>query len=253
MIDLLKKDSVTFPGGKKLKLGNLRPISSGGFVHAEADAEAAGKKVKVAVSFGPRHGPVTAKQVEEAIRAAQWQHQILIFAGFAFDPEAQAFIQKNPHPHLKMHLANICPDVQLTDLLKTTQGSQLFTVFGQPDVQVKKQKDGTCVVELKGVDLYDPNTGELYSDRGEDVAAWFLDQDYDGRTFCVCQAFFPGGSNNPWEKLSRALKETIDPEKFEALRDTTSQAFHPGKHHRIAVKVIDHRGNEVIRVIPITL
>lgn len=103
-------------------------------------------------------------------------------------------------------------------------------------------------MELLGVDIYDPNTGELHQSRGDDVAAWFLDQDYDGYTFCISQAFFPANAD-AWEKLERALKGTLDPEKFEALRGTVSLPFQPGKHNRIAVKVIDMRGNEVIRVI----
>jgi adenine-specific DNA-methyltransferase len=101
------------------------------------------------------------------------------------------------------------------------------------------------------VDIYDPNTGELHQSRGEDVAAWFLDQDYDGYTFCISQAFFPA-NKDAWEKLERALKGSLDPEKFEALRGTVSLPFQPGKHERVAVKVIDMRGNEVIRVLPIS-
>jgi adenine-specific DNA-methyltransferase len=100
---------------------------------------------------------------------------------------------------------------------------------------------------LVGVDIYDPNTGELHQSRGEDVAAWFLDQDYDGYTFCISQAFFPTDSG-AWEKVERALKGTLDPEKFEALRGTVSLPFQAGKYKRVAVKVIDMRGNEVISI-----
>jgi len=133
-------------------------------------------------------------------------------------------------------------------LLKTTRASQIFSVFGQPDVQVKKQEDGTCVVQLRGVDLYDPLRGEVHSTRGEDVAAWFLDTDYDGKTFHICQAFFPGDAD-AWEKLQRALKAQIAPETFDRMRGTVSFSFKPGEHQRIAVKVIDFRGNEVVRVV----
>jgi hypothetical protein len=203
----------------------------------------------VAISFGPQYGPVTPKQVEEAVPVAKLNgYQILIFAGFAFDPETQALIQKGLVTGIQVHFAHIAPDVLVGDLLKTTRASQIFTVFGQPDVQLEKQEDGTYVVKLRGVDIYDPITGEVRSARGEDVAAWFLDTDYDGKTFHICQAFFPG-DRDAWEKLQRALRAWIDPEVFERMCGTVSFPFQPGEHHRIAVKVIDFRGNEVVRVI----
>ncbi len=251
MIDLLRKSGVTFPGGKRMKLENLRPIASGGALHAEAEVKQNGGIQRVAISFGPRHGPVTAHQVNDAMPLARRAgYDVLIFAGFGFDPRAQEDMHA-PVPGLTVHAANVCPDVLVGDLLKTTAGSQLFTVFGQPDVAVEKQKDDTYVVELRGVDIYDPTTGEVHSARGDEVAAWFLDTDYDGRTFCICQAFFPGG-RNPWDKLQRALRATIDPERFEEMRGTVSQPFPAGEHQRIAVKVIDFRGNEVVRVVGMT-
>ncbi|MGQ9855010.1 MAG: site-specific DNA-methyltransferase, partial [Candidatus Oleimicrobiaceae bacterium] len=204
--------------------------------------------LRVAISFGPQHGPVIAHQVQEAIPTARMNgYQVLIFAGFAFDPEAQALIQKVPVAGLQVHFANIAPDVLVGDLLKTTRASQIFTVFGQPDVRVEQQKDDTFVVTLRGVDIYDPLTGGVSSVRGEEVAAWFLDTDYDGKTFKISQAFFPGDSD-AWEKLQRALKAQIDPGAFEQMRSTVSFPFKPGEHQRIAVKVIDFRGNEVVRV-----
>jgi adenine-specific DNA-methyltransferase len=251
MIELLRKAGVVFPGGKKLALENLRPLEIG-WLHAEAEAKQNGKPLRVAVSFGPRHGPITAIQTNEAAQTATVNaYNVLVLAGFAIDPEAQAFIQKNPVRNLTIHFANVNPDVLVGDLLKTSHASQLFTVFGSPDVKLEKQKDGSYVVRLLGVDIYDPNTGELRQSRGEDVAAWFLDQDYDGYTFCISQAFFPSDSG-AWEKLERALKGTLDREKFEALRGTVSLPFQPGKQKRVAVKVIDMRGNEVVRLVPLS-
>ena len=248
MINLLKQQGgVLFPGGKKMEIENIRAVTIG-FIHAEGEVKQNGKKLRVAISFGPQHGPVTAFQVQEAIPTAKMNgYQILLFAGFSFDPEAQSLIQKAPVPDLEIHFVNISPDVLVGDLLKTTRASQVFTAFGQPDVEVEEQKDGTYIVRLKGVDIYDPITGEVHSASGEDVAAWFLDTDYDGMTFHICQAFFPGDPK-AWEKLQRALKAYIDPEAFEKMRSTTSFPFKPGKHKRIAVKVIDFRGNEVVRV-----
>lgn len=263
MIELLRKAGVIFPGGKKLVLENLRPLGLG-WLHAEAESKQNGEKARrVAVSFGPRHGPVTAIQTHEAAQTASVNgYDVLVLAGFSVDPEAQAFIQKTPIKNLTVHFAYVNPDVLVGDLLKTSRASQLFTVFGSPDVKLESvgahrdaPKGGSrtapteeYIVRLLGVDIYDPNTGELHQSRGEDVAAWFLDQDYDGYTFCISQAFFPANTS-AWEKLERALKGSLDPEKFEALRGTVSLPFQPGKHERVAVKVIDMRGNEVIRVV----
>lgn len=249
MLNLLKQQGgVLFPGGRRMELENLRALNLG-MLHAEAEAQQNGGALRVAISFGPQYGPVTAFQVQEAIPTARMNaYDVLIFAGFSFDPEAQALIQKAPVAGLQVHFANIAPDVLVGDLLKTTRASQIFTVYGQPDIGVKQQKDGTYIVELRGVDIYDPVTGEVHHARGDDVAAWFLDTDYDGMTFHICQAFFPG-NNRAWAKLQRALRAYIDPEAFEQMRGTISFPFKPGEHKRIAVKVIDFRGNEVVRVL----
>jgi len=250
MINLLKQQGgVLFPGGKKMELQNLRALNIG-YLHAEAETAQNDKRMRVAVSFGPQYGPVTASQANEAIQTAKLNaYDVLILAGFSIEAEAQAFIQRAQEVvrGLSIHYASIAPDVLVGDLLKTTRASQVFTAFGQPDVRVQKQEDGTCRVELLGVDIYDPITGEVHSSSGEDVAAWFLDTDYDGMTFHICQAFFPGDPD-AWEKLERALKAQIDPEAFEKMRGTVSFPFQPGDHKRIAVKVIDFRGNEVVRV-----
>jgi adenine-specific DNA-methyltransferase len=250
MVNLVSKDGVTFPGGKHMTLDNVRIIESAGFLHAEAQTKKNGDIVRVALSFGPRHGPVAARQVEEAMRSAYMMgFDTLIFAGFTFDPEASATIEKNPHPKIHVHMANIRPDVEMSDLLKSPKGSQLFTVFGQPDVMIKKSGEEYSV-RLLGVDIYDPTKGEVHPSRPEDVAAWFLDQNYNGYTFCITQAFFPkeATNRNPWDKLENALHGSISKEKMEKLRGTSSLPFKTGDQKRIAVKVIDQRGNEVIVV-----
>jgi adenine-specific DNA-methyltransferase len=252
MLNLLRQQGgVIFPGGRRLLLENLRPCANLGFLHAEGETKQNGKSLRVAISFGPPYGPVTAYQVQEAVATARMNaYDLLLFAGFSFDPEAQGLIQRVSVPNLQVHFVNIAPDVLVGDLLKTTRASQIFTAFGQPDVKVEAQKDGTYIVRLLGVDIYDPITGEVHSESGDRVAAWFLDTDYDGKTFHICQAFFPGDPD-AWEKLQRALKATIPEEAFEKMRGTVSFPFKPGEHKRIAVKVIDFRGNEVMRVIPL--
>ena len=148
----------------------------------------------------------------------------------------------------EVQFVHAAPDILINDLLKTKKTSNLFTAFGSPDVRVRKQRDGQIALELAGIDLYDPITGNTMHGRGEDVAAWFVDQDYDGRTFCICQALFPARSiKDPWEKLQKALKGRIDADVFETLRGTESLPFKPGK--KVAVSVIDDRGNEVMKLV----
>jgi adenine-specific DNA-methyltransferase len=252
LIDLLRQDGVTFPGNKRMSFTSLT-ARSGGVLHAEGIPANDESEIKhVAVSFGPQHGAVSVQQVEQGLREAYLGgFDAVVFCGFAFDAPAQAAIEANVHPHVKAFLAHIRPDVIMTDatgesLLKTTASSQLFTVFGEPDVTLKQDGD-EFTVELHGVDVYDPLTGDVQSARAGQIAAWFLDTDYDGRTFAICQAFFP--NKTAWRKLERALRGTLDKERFEQLTGRVSLPFKAGKHGRVAVKVIDQRGNEVMRVL----
>ena len=197
--------------------------------------------------FGPQYGPVTAIMVEDGIRvAARRGFDDLVFAAFGFDGAAQAAIQEDPDPKLRIHMAQIRPDVTMGDLLKTTVSSQLFTVSGSPRTRVEPVEDGQYVVHMEGVDIYDPVSNAVRSTGAEKVAAWFLDSDYDGRCFCVCQAFFPDRS--AWDRLGRALGGALDEDAFARLSGTVSLPFPAGRHERVAIKVIDPRGNEVLRV-----
>jgi adenine-specific DNA-methyltransferase len=128
--------------------------------------------------------------VEDCIRiAARRGYDDLVFAAFSFTGEAQVTIQDVQDPDIKLHMAQIRPDVNMGDLLKTTVSSQLFTVSGSPRTKIDPQGDGQFTVHMEGVDIYDPVTNSVRSTGAEKVAAWFLDSDYDGRCFCVCQAF----------------------------------------------------------------
>jgi adenine-specific DNA-methyltransferase len=256
MIDLLKKTGVTFPKSKHLGLPTLRPVRGPyDWLHAESETDNPGDPRRVAVSFGPRHAPVTPVQVRDAIGETRG-YDVVLFIGFACDPEARRMIDAGVVGR-ELHFANAAPDIMVNDplegeeyhLLKTTKATKLFTVFGSPDVRVHAENGGSLIsVELVAVDLYDPNTGETRHAQGSDVAAWFVDHDYDSRTFCICQALFPSdGAKNPWERLQKALKGTIDEKKFESLRSTRSLPFKPGK--KVAVTVIDDRGNEVIKLV----
>ena len=246
MIRLLKNDGVRFPNDQKMKFATLDPLEDG-ILHAEGSWEGDDVERNVAVVFGPQHGPVTAMQVEECLPIASRRgYDELIFAGFSFDGTAQAIIRDDPHPRVRIHVAHINPDVTMGDLLKETPSSQLFTVFGSPRTEIETTVDGEYIVKMEGVDIYNPVENTVSSAGGDKVAAWFLDSDYDGRTFCITQAFFP--DKKAWDKIARALKGVIDPERFEKFSGTESLPFPAGEHQRVAVKVIDPRGNEVMRV-----
>jgi len=252
MVQHLRADGLTFIGNKQKKFSRLEPLfeaQTGDIIHAEGIWEGGdlGGPNPVAVGFGPQYGPVTALQVEELIRAAK-RYDDLVVAGFSFDAEATEVIQSQAHPKLHIHQAYIRPDINpaMEGLLKDTPNSQLFTVFWQPELEVKPTKDGEWAVRLTGVDIYDPIENTVRSSGAEKVAAWFLDSDYDGRCFCITQAFFP--DQDAWEKIAKALGSSADTEAFETFSGTESLPFKTGKYKRIAVKVIDPRGNEVMAV-----
>ncbi len=255
MVQLLKGDGVTFLNNQRKKFARLEPVyeqSTGSLVHAEGAWEGDDTAVNnVAIGFGPQYGPITALQVEQTVRAAR-RYDELVVAGFSFSADASATIQEAQHPKLRIHQAYIRPDVNpgMDGLLKDTPDSQLFTVFGQPDLAVRHSNGSEFVVTLKGVDIYDPVKNVVRSAGADKVAAWFLDGDFDGRCFCISQAFFP--NQNAWQALAKALKSIADPDTFERFKGVESLPFHAGKHGRVAVKVIDPRGNEVMAVRPLS-
>ena len=247
MIRLLREDGVRFPNNKTVAFRTLEPLTDGSILHADGTWATNGKERRVAVMLGPQYGALNALMVEDAIgRARRGGYDDLVFAAFSFEGAAQALIQEDPDPKLRIHMAQIRPDVTMGDLLKTTTSSQLFTVSGMPRTELKPEKDGTYIVEMEGVDIYDPVTNSVRSAGAQKVAAWFLDTDYDGRCFCITQAFFP--DKTAWSKLGKALSGTLDEAAFEKLSGTVSLPFPAGPHKRVAVKVIDPRGNEVMRV-----
>ena len=246
MIRLLRHDGVGFPDNKRMKFAALEQLE-GEILHAEGSWVDDTAERRIAVAFGPQHGPVTAMQVECCLRIAfRRGYDDMVFAGFGFDGAAQAAIQEDPDPRIRIHMALIAPDVAMGDLLKETPSSQLFTVFGAPRTTSEATGDGEYIVRMDGVDVYNPVENTVSSAGADQVAAWFIDSDYDGRTFCITQAFFP--DKKAWNKITKALKSIIEPEQFERFSGTESLPFAAGKHQRVAVKVIDPRGNEVMRV-----
>ena len=256
MTRLLRLDGVRFPNNKEMAFSRLVRLADGFGIHAEGrwipkgetDSDPDGDAT-VGVVLGPQYGPFTVNMLEHLIKTAGRRYDDFVIAAFNFTAEVQDLAANPEHPKLKIHVAHIRPDVNpgMAGLLKEQPGSQLFTVFGQPRTLLKGPDGrGEYTVVMEGVDIYDPVSNVIRSTEDSKVAAWFLDGDYDGRTFCITQAFFPDQS--AWEKLSKALGNVVNPERFEALGGTTSLPFPPGKHNCVAVKVIDPRGNEVMQV-----
>ncbi|MDO9566562.1 MAG: site-specific DNA-methyltransferase [Candidatus Desulfaltia sp.] len=234
--------------GERIKFDTLNPYA-GSWLHATAEyTDAEGKTKRVAISIGPEQGTVGPQQVKEAAKEAVQGvgYDLLLVSGFAFDPHVAEEAKR--YGKLMVLPVKMNPDLAMgDDLLKKTGAGNLFMVFGEPDVDIRKQKDGTLMVEIKGVDVYDPTTGEIRSDSTNDIACWFIDTDYNGESFFVRHAYFTG-ADQPYDKLKRALKAEINEEAWSSLYTTKSRHFDPPTTGKIAVKVINHYGDEVLKV-----
>jgi adenine-specific DNA-methyltransferase len=170
----------------------------------------------------------------------------MVVCGFAFDPQVGETTMNLGR--LVVLKARMSQELHAADAYKAG-GGNLFVVFGEPDVALDRTRDGECVVRLRGVDIFDPTTGEVRSSAEveEDVACWFVDTDYDGDSFFVRHAYFLGGKD-PFERLKAALKAEVDADAWATLYGTESRPFPAPKSGRIAVKVINHYGDEAMRV-----
>jgi adenine-specific DNA-methyltransferase len=254
MIEVLRRAPVLqIGGGKTVALKNVRVPAKTLSLSAEALVDAEGQK-PVAIVFGPENGSVSEKLVWAAAREAHAKDYTYLYViGFAIQPNARALVETCEQVvGIAATYVQATPDIMMGDLLKNMRSSQIFSVCGLPDVELKKgkaKKAGeplTYVVKLKGLDVFDPSTMETMPLKGDDVPAWFLDTDYNGLCFHVCQAFFPRTS--AWEGLKKALRGTYEETVWEHLAGTESAAFEGGEYGQVAVKVIDDRGNELMVV-----
>ncbi|MFA7236205.1 MAG: site-specific DNA-methyltransferase [Phycisphaeraceae bacterium] len=239
--------------GERLKFDSL-DVYGNPWIHAEGryteKAPGGGKEKRAAICIGPEHGTVGAGLVKEAAKEAVKGvgFDVLIVCGFAFDPSVSEETKR--YGKLTVLAARMNPDLAMGDeLLKKTGAGNLFMVFGEPDVEITKAKDepGKMVVEVKGVDVYDPTTGEIRSSSTDDIACWFIDTNYNGESFFVRHAYFTG-AEEPYDKLKRALRAEIDEAAWSSLYSTVSRAFDKPETGKIAVKVINHYGDEVLKV-----
>ena len=248
ILDNLRKAGVqnTFKN-ERLKFDRLEP-HAGAWIHATGDyTNGDGKTRRVAVTIGPEYGTVTPQQVKEAAKEAVSGigFDILIVCGFAFDPHVSEEAKR--YGKLTVLPARMNPDLLIGDTLKNTGAGNLFMIFGEPDIAITRDDDGKVVVEVKGVDVYDPTTGQIRSSSTDDIACWFIDTDYNGECFFVRHAYFLG-ADDPYGKLKRALRAEIDEAQWATLYSTKSYPFEPPTSGKIAVKVINHYGDEVLKV-----
>ena len=195
-----------------------------------------------------------ARALEEANRLFP-KPKFIIFAAYQFDPEAAQDIEETNWPGVTLLKAEINKDLQTQDLKKKRSSNESFWLIGQPDVQLREAGTGDkgetlYQVEVLGFDYYDTKEGKIISGSATHIAVWMLDTDYDGRSLFPRQVFFPmAGEKEGWAKLAKNLKAQIDEELIEAYRGKVSLPFAAGEYHRAAVKIVDDRGIESIKLI----
>jgi adenine-specific DNA-methyltransferase len=204
-----------------------------------------GTERRAAIFIGPEFGTVTRPDLVAAAReAAESGFDVLIACAFNFEAHTTEFEKLGKVPVLK---ARMNADLHMAEDLKKTDKANLFVIFGEPDIDIIPADQGRIKVKVNGVDVFDPSTGEVRSDDVDGIACWFIDTDYNEESFFVRQAYFLG-ANDPYKSLKTTLKAEINAEAWETLRSDTSRAFDKPKSGRIAVKVINHLGDEVMKV-----
>jgi len=206
---------------------------------------------RVGIQIGPEYGSLRRADIAAAAREAhEAGYDMLLSCAFAFDAHASDLNKLGP---LRILKAKMNPDLHMAEDLKNTGTGNLFLIIGEPDIaDPVVGPDGRLTVELRGMDVFVPRTGEIRSNELKDIAAWFIDTDYDEESFFVRHAYFlGGGSSDPYKSLKTALKAEIDQEAWSTLYRNVSRPFERPKTGRIAVKVINHFGDEVMRVMSV--
>jgi adenine-specific DNA-methyltransferase len=231
-----KEDRITFTA--------LSPWP-GHFVCAEGRYMEGEKENRAAIFIGPEFGTVQRADLVAAAReAGDAGFDVLIACAFNYEAHTTEFSKLGRIPVLK---ARMNADLHMAGELKNTGKGNLFVIFGEPDITLLPEPDGRMCVKINGVDVFHPNTGEVRSDGAEGIACWFIDTDYNEESFFVRHAYFLG-ANDPYSALKTTLKAEINAEAWATLNSDTSRPFDKPKSGRIAVKVINHLGDEVMKV-----
>ena len=272
--DELLKTGIRGKAGQRIAFTRLEPLPGTRWLHAEGetrpdDSGAEGFREsgtaynpeRLVVSFGPDDAPMEQRQVERAIEEAQHltpKPKIIVFAAFQFDPEAAKDIDETNWHGVTLLKAQMSADLLTGDLKKKRAGNESFWLIGQPDVKLERIKtgddEGKFRVSVQGFDYYNTKTGDLESGAADRIAVWMLDPDYDGRSLFPRQVFFPmAAPDDGWARLARNLKAEIDHDLIESYRGTVSLPFNPGEHKRAAVKIVDDRGIESLKIVELSL
>ena len=270
--DELLKTGIRGKGGQRISFSRIEPLPCR-WLHADAEtrpddsgvdeikeaAATAHQPRRAVISFGPEHAPMEQRQIELALQEAATlvpKPTIVIFAAFQFDPEAAKDIDETNWPGVNLLKVQMNADMQNEDLKRKRASNESFWLVGQPDVGLRQIRKGDYTgkwqVEVRGFDYFNTKTGELESGNKNRIAVWMLDTDYDGRSLYPSQVFFPmAGEKDGWAKLAKNLKAEIDSDMIEAYRGTISLPFKMGDKERVAVKIVDDRGIESLRILPL--
>ncbi|MGB7932594.1 MAG: site-specific DNA-methyltransferase, partial [Gammaproteobacteria bacterium] len=259
--DELLKTGIRGKGGDQLKFADLETLPGTQQLHASghlvSDSDTPGDAglggERVVVSFGPEYAALEQRQVEHALSEAAElfpRPKLIVFCAFAFDPEAAKDIdQLKGITALK---AQMNTDLLTEDLKKGRSSNQSFWLMGQPDVELRQRKDDKYEVEVNGFDYFDTRSGELISGGKGKIAMWSLDTDYDERSLYPRQVFFPmAGKQDGWYKLKKNIRAELNESLLDKFHGTVSLPFEAGENRKVAVKIVDDRGIESLKIIPI--
>ncbi|WP_026784160.1 site-specific DNA-methyltransferase [Pleomorphomonas koreensis] len=249
----LLKTGVRAKGGAILRFAEFETLPGLRYLHASGSLAETGERV--VVSFGPEHAALEQRQVELALSEAETLRpapKFVLFCAFTFDPEAAKDIDEVNWPGVTLLKAQMNTDLLTEDLKKARSSNQSFWLMGQPDVDLRKRKDEMWEVEVNGFDYFDPRAGDLVSGGKQQIAMWSLDIDYDQRSLMPHQVFFPMvDAKGGWNRLKTAVRSELDEDLLEQFHGTVSLPFEAGDNKRIAVKIVDDRGIESLKIIPL--
>ncbi|SFG41457.1 adenine-specific DNA-methyltransferase [Palleronia marisminoris] len=251
--DELLKTGVRGKGGAMLRFAEFETLPGLRYLHASGSLAETGERV--VVSFGPEHAALEQRQVELALTEAETLRpspKFILFCAFTFDPEAAKDIDEVNWPGVTLLKAQMNTDLLTEDLKKKRASNQSFWLMGQPDVELRKRKDGLWEVEVNGFDYFDPKAGDLVSGGKTQIAMWSLDVDYDNRSLMPHQMFFPmADAKGGWNRLRKTVRAELDEDLLEQFHGTVSLPFDAGENRRIAVKIVDDRGIESLKIMPL--
>ncbi len=251
----LLKAGIRGRGGQRITFSRIETLAGMRYINADGETKESNPQ-RVVISFGPEHAPLEQRQVEMAIEEAMLlvpKPNIIVFAAFQFDPEAAKDIEEINWPGVVLLKVQMNADLYTEDLKKKRSSNESFWLVGQPDIELQKNENDTWQIHVLGFDYYNTVTGILDSGGSDKIAMWMLDTDYDGRSLYPKQVFFPLINEKiGWKKFAKNLKAEINQEKIEKYSGTKSFPFNLGEYKRIAVKIIDDRGIESLKIIKVS-